>query len=152
MAADAWQVFDIFYDSIGNELHDLDGIDAIKMGLILVGWTPNLSTDISYSVIAGSYEHAALYGYTAGGDVVTASWDAAANTLTFDITDNNVWTASGGSILARYALLYNTASGGTNDLIAYCLMDNSPADVEATDGNTLTVTINASGVFTIVQT
>jgi len=150
MTANAWQVFDIFYDSLGGELHDLDATDVIKMGLILSTWTPALTTDVSYSVIAGSYEHAALYGYTAGGDAVAATWDAATNTLTFDVA-NNVWTAAGGSILARYALLYNSSAGGTNDLIAYCLMDNSPADVEATDGNTLTVTIHASGVFTIAQ-
>ena len=150
MTANAWQVFDILYDILGGELHDLDATDVIKMGLILSTWTPALTTDVSYSVIAGSYEHAALYGYTAGGDAVAATWDAATNTLTFDVA-NNVWTAAGGSILARYALLYNSSAGGTNDLIAYCLMDNSPADVEATDGNTLTVTVHASGVFTIAQ-
>ena len=150
MAANAWQVFDNFYFGLGGEDHDLDGVDTIKMGLILSGWTPNLATDVSYSVIAGSYEHAANYGYTAGGDIVAATWDAAASTLTFDVA-NNVWTAAGGSILARYALLYNSSAGGTNDVIAYCLMDNSPADVEATDGNTLTVTIHTSGVFTIAQ-
>jgi len=149
MAANAWQVFDVFYDQLGNELHDLNGTDVVKMGLILSGWTPNLTTDVSYSVIAGSYEHAAAFGYTAGGDAVAATWDAAANTLTFDVAEN-IWTANGGSILARYALLYNSSAGGTNDLIAYCLMDNSPADVEATDGNTLTVT-PLSGVFTISQ-
>ena len=149
MTANAWQVFDVFYDELGNETHDLNAADAIKMALILVGWTPNLQTDVSFSVVDAN-EHAAQYGYTAGGDAVAATWDAAANTLTFDVADN-VWNASGGSILARYALLYNSSAGGTNDLIAYCLMDNSPADVEATDGNTLTVTINASGVFTIAQ-
>ena len=149
MTANAWQVFDVFYDELGNETHDLNAADVIKMALILVGWTPNLQTDVSFSVVDAN-EHAAQYGYTAGGDAVAATWDAAANTLTFDVA-NNVWTASGGSILARYALLYNSSAGGTNDLIAYCLMDNSPADVEATDGNTLTVTINASGVFTIAQ-
>lgn len=149
MTANAWQVFDVFYDQLGNELHDLNATDVIKMALILSTWTPNLQTDVTFSVV-DQYEHAAQYGYTAGGDAVAATWDAATNTLTFDVA-NNVWTASGGSILARYALLWNSSAGGTNDLIAYCLMDNTPADVEATDGNTLTVTINASGVFTIAQ-
>ncbi len=150
MTANAWQVFDIFYDSVGGEVHNLNATDVIKMALILTTWTPNLQTDVSFSVV-DAYEHAALYGYTAGGDAVAATWDAATNTLTFDVA-NNIWTASGGSILARYALLYNTAApGAVNDLIAYCLIDNTPADVEATDGNTLTVTINASGVFTIAQ-
>ena len=150
MTANAWQVFDIFYDELGNEAHDLNATDVVKMALILSGWTPNLATDVTFSVV-DQYEHAAQYGYTAGGDAVAATWDALANTLTFDVA-NNVWNASGGSILARYALLYNSsAPGAVNDLIAYCLMDNSPADVEATDGNTFTVTVNASGVFTATQ-
>ena len=122
MAANAWQVFDVFYDELAKETHNLNGVDVIKMALILVGWAPDLQNDLSFSVVDGD-EHAANFGYVAGG-----------------------------SILARYAVLYNTAApGAVNDLIAYCLMDNSPADVEATDGNTLTVTINASGVFTITQ-
>lgn len=150
MTANAWQVYDVFYDEVGNESHDLNATDVIKMALLLVGYTPNLQTDVSFSVIDAS-EHVQQYGYTTGGDTVAATWDAATNTLTFDVA-NNVWNASGGSILARYAVLYNSsAPGSVNDLIAYCLMDNTPADVEATDGNTLTVTINGSGVFTIAQ-
>jgi hypothetical protein len=66
-------------------------------------------------------------------------------TVTFDATDPAVWTASGGSIVARFAVLYEV--GG--DVLAYCLLDNSPADVTVTTGNTLTLTINASGVFTL---
>jgi len=55
-----------------------------------------------------------------------------------------VWTASGGSITARYAVIYNSTTGG---LIGYSLLDNSPADVTATTGNTFTVSPNASGIF-----
>ena len=120
------------------------------MGLILSTWTPNTATDASYSVIAGSYEHAAANGYTAGGDTVAATFATSAGTLTFDVADN-VWTADGGSIVARYALLYNSSAGGTNDLIAYALLDNSPADVTATDTNTLIVTIHATGAYTSAQ-
>ena len=150
MAANAWQVFDVFYDGVGGEVHNLNATDVVKMALILSTWTPNLQTDVTFSVV-DAYEHAALYGYTAGGNAVAATWDATTNTLKFDVADT-VWTAAGGSITARYALLYNTAAPtAVNDLIAYCLMDNTPANVTATDGNTLTVTVNASGVFTIAQ-
>ena len=151
MAADAWQVYEVFYEQLGNESHDLNATDVIKMALLLSGYTPSLTADLSFSVIDAS-EHAAANGYTAGGDAVAATWAiAAANTMRLDVA-NNVWTASGGSIIARYAVLYNTAApGAVNDLIAYCLMDNTPANVTATDGNTLTVTINASGVCQIAQ-
>lgn len=151
MTANAWQIYDVFYDEIGNEAHDLNATDVIKMALLLVGYSPDLQSDASFSVIDSS-EHANQYGYTTGGDIVAATWLAATNTLTFDVADN-IWTAAGGSILARYAVLYNAdAPGNVNDLIAYCLMDNTPVDVEATDGNTLRVTIDGSGVFTITQT
>ena len=46
---------------------------------------------------------------------------------------------------ARFAVIYEV--GGI--VVCYCLLDSAPADVTATDGNTLTVTMNASGVFTV---
>ena len=149
MTANAWQVYDVFLEQVGKELHNLDGADTIKMGLVLVGYTPNTETDLSWSVVDGN-EHANGNGYTTGGFAVAATWDAATGTLTLDVA-NGVWTASGGSIIARYAVLYNSSAGGVNDLIAYCLLDNTPANVIATDGNSFTVAINAGGVFTIAQ-
>jgi hypothetical protein len=56
-----------------------------------------------------------------------------------------VWTASGGSITARFAVIYEVS--GT--VLCYCLLDSTPADETATNGNTLTVTPNASGIFTL---
>jgi hypothetical protein len=49
---------------------------------------------------------------------------------------NPVWTASGGSIVARFAVLYKVSS---DDVMAYCLLDATPADVTVTTGNTLTL-------------
>ncbi len=150
MAVSAWQVYEVFYEQLGNELHDLNATDTIKMALLLVGYTPNLTTDLTFATIDAS-EHAAANGYTAGGDAVAATWAiAAANTIRLDVADN-VWTASGGSIVARYAVLWNSSAGATNDLIAYSLLDDTPGDVTATDGNTLTVTVHASGVAQITQ-
>jgi hypothetical protein len=37
--------------------------------------------------------------------------------------------------VARFAVIYE--SGG--DVVCYCLLDSSPADVTATTGNTLTI-------------
>jgi hypothetical protein len=83
-------------------------------------------------------------GYTTGGNAVTGSLSGT-TTVTFDVTDPTAWTASGGSITARFAVLYEVAG----NVLAYCLLDSAPADVTATAGNTLTVVINASGVFTL---
>lgn len=148
MASDPWKVYDVFYEQLGNELHDLNATDTIKLALFTSSYTPNLNTDASFSALSGEVSG---NGYTAGGNTLAnASWDAAAGTLTFD-ADDTVFTASGGSIVCRYAVIYNASAGGTNDLIASCLLDNTPGDVTVTDGNTLTIAMNASGVFTITQ-
>lgn len=149
MAADAWQVYDVFLEQLGNELHDLNATDVIKCALLTSSYTPNTDSDVSFSVIDAN-EVSSGTGYSTGGYTVAATWDATTGTLTFD-TANATWTASGGSIVARYAVLYNSSAGGSNDLIAYCLLDNTPADVTATDGNDLNINMNASGIFTIAQ-
>jgi len=56
-----------------------------------------------------------------------------------------VWTASGGSITARFAVIYESAG----DVLLYCLLDDTPADVTATSGNTLTLALAVQGIFTL---
>lgn len=88
-------------------------------------------------------EHANGNGYTTGGEAVTLSLSGT-TTVTVDCTDVT-WTASGGSIVARFAVIYEVSGR----VLCYCLLDSTPADVTATAGNDLTVQINASGVFTL---
>jgi hypothetical protein len=62
--------------------------------------------------------------------------------------DNPTWTASGGSIVARNWHLYSyDASDAAAVLIAWGLLDATPADVTTTDTNVLTANINANGMF-----
>lgn len=89
-------------------------------------------------------EHANANGYLTGGIAVDLTL-AGTTTVTADIATDPVWTASGGSIVARFAVIYEV--GG--NVLCYALLDNTPADVTATTGNTLTVAANASGVFTL---
>lgn len=118
----------------------LDG-DTYKIALFLS--TSNIGA--SSTTYAGlTNEHANSNGYTTGGNSVTLS-RSGTTTVTFDTTDPAVWTASGGSIVARFAVLYEVSGR----VLAYCLLNSTPADVTVTDGNTLTITINASGVFTL---
>ena len=88
------------------------------------------------------------FGYTQNTKAVTITTANSSGTITFDETTNPVWTASGGAITARFAVIYDDTHA--NDMpIAVCLLDTAPADVTATDGNTFTVTMNASGIFTL---
>jgi hypothetical protein len=89
-------------------------------------------------------EHANANGYTTGGIAIALTL-AGTTTVTVDIATDPVWTASGGSITARFAGIYEVAG----DVLVYCLLDDTPADVTATTGNTLTVAAHTSGVFTL---
>lgn len=139
MAAGTWT----FPDSARNDL--VTGVflaaDSFKMALFLS--TSNIgAASTTYAGVTN--EHANNNGYTTGGIVVDITV-AGTTTITFDIATDPVWTASGGSITARFAVIYEV--GGR--VLCYALLDSAPADVTATDGNTLTVATHASGVFTL---
>lgn len=139
MAAGAWTFTNAGRTSLIDGTFDINS-DTWKMALFLS--TSNIGS--GSTTFAGlTNEHSAANGYTAGGTSVTLSLSGT-TTVTVDSTDA-VWTASGGSITARYAVIYEVSG----NVLAYCLLDSTPADVTATTGNTLTVAIHASGVFTL---
>jgi len=141
MAAGAWTFTDNTRTYLLNGTFDLD-TDTFYMALFLS--TSNIGA--STTTYAGlTNEHANNNGYTTGGIALGSLALSGTSTVTVDETTNPVWTASGGSITARFAVIYE--SGGS--VLCYCLLDNAPADVTATDGNTLTVTFHASGIFSL---
>jgi hypothetical protein len=147
MAADAWVMHDKFKEYMGDGTVDLDA-DAFKMALFLS--TSNIATTSINALSTATNEIANANGYTTGGETAgLPTWVESAGTVTFD-TANVVWTATGGSITARFAAIYDdTVTIPVADpIMCHSLLDNTPADVTATDTNTLTVAINASGVFT----
>lgn len=90
-------------------------------------------------------------GYTAGGIALTGvTWTNTTGTETFT-SAAAVWTASGAGITARFAVLRasGTLNGIIDPILAVCLLDATPADVSASAGNTLTVTMSGSGIFTL---
>lgn len=145
MAAGKWKLYQSAKLKIGQNLIDLDG-HTFKMALFLS--TSNCDTLTHDELGDLTNQHANGNGYTTGGETITnVTWQNSSGTITFDC-DNVVWTASGGSITARFAVIYDDTVAG-DPLLAVCLLDTAPADVTATTGNTLTITINASGVFTL---
>jgi len=139
MAAGSWTFPSASRKKLIDGTFDLD-TDTFKMALFLS--TSNIgSGSTTYAGLTN--EHANGNGYTTGGQTLTMSVTGT-TTVTVDC-DDQVWTASGGSIVARFAVIYESAG----DVLCYCLLDSSPADVTATSGNTLTIAINASGIFTL---
>ena len=139
MAAGTWTFTNAGRTKLLNGTFNLAS-DTFKMALFQS--TSNIgASSTSYAGLTN--EAANAYGYTTGGKVLTMALSGT-TTVTVDC-DDQTWIASGGSITARFAVIYE-ASG---DVLCYCLLDVSPADVTATAGNTLTVQINASGIFTL---
>jgi hypothetical protein len=139
MAAGSWTFTNAGRKKLLDGTFDLD-TDVFKMAL----FTSTSNLGASTTTYAGvTNEVANANGYTTGGKTVTMTVTGT-TTVTVDC-DDQVWTASGGSITARFAAIYESAG----DVLCYCLLDSTPADVTATSGNTLTVAINASGIFTL---
>jgi hypothetical protein len=138
MAAGAWTFTNAGRTSILNGTFDIDS-DTWKMALFLS--TSNIgSGSTTYAGLTNEHANA----NTTGGIAITLTLTGT-TTVTVDISTDPVWTASGGSIVARFAVIYEV--GG--NVLCYCLLDSTPADVTATTGNTLTVAAHASGVFTL---
>jgi hypothetical protein len=146
MASNAWTFYDKFFEQMGEEIHNLE-TDAIKMALFLSASNCQTTSLTDYSQLTN--EHAQQYGYTTGGVALTGPViSESGGVTTFDCTGDAQWTASGGSMVARFAVVYNSTAP-SNDLICWTIMDNTPSDVTVTDGNTLTIQLHASGIFTI---
>jgi hypothetical protein len=140
MAAGAWVFTNAGRTNLLSAVHNVE-TDSFKMALFLS--TSDLGAgENAYSGVTN--EHANANGYTTGGIAVALSLTGT-TTVKVDIDTDPVWTASGGSIVARFAAIYEV--GG--NILCYCLLDATPADVTVTTGNTLTVAAHASGVFTL---
>lgn len=127
----------------------LNTANTYKLTLHTSSWTPANSTDEVYADLTN--ELATGFGYTSGG--ITLTNDALTQTagVVKFTCDPAVWTASGGSIPAwRRGVVRasGTLNGKVDPIVGHFLGDSTPADVPATTtGNTLTVTMNASGIL-----
>lgn len=150
-AAGKWKVYEKAKLYLADGTFDLD--ESTNWMMALYKSTSNCNDLTLAAPILGTLtnESDAGTGYTAGGQACTSvTWTQASGTGTFTMA-NRVWTASGGSVTARFAVIYKNATVNSivKPLLCVSLLDTAPADVTATDGNTLTVAINASGVITL---
>lgn len=129
MSAGAWQLTTAGRTSLFNGDFDLDS-DTFKCALFLS--TSNIGAG-STTYAGLTNEHANANGYTTGGASITVGLSGT-TTVTFTLGDTT-FTASGGSIVARFAVVYEV--GGK--VLAYTLLDSTPADVTITDGNQVVV-------------
>jgi hypothetical protein len=142
MAAGAWTFTDAARTYLLDGTFDLNS-DTFYMALFQSGSNIGAAST-TYAGLTS--EVAQAFGYLTGGQSMGSLTLSGTTTVTVDDPADVVWTASGGSITARFAVIYE--SGG--NVLCYCLLESvGPADVTATTGNTLTVALHASGIFTL---
>jgi hypothetical protein len=124
-----------------------EAADTIKLALLTSATAP---TDADTTPALGDYTQVTAGGnYVAGGETLGTLGNCVtetAGTMTFDDTGESVTWAQNGSnpTNARYGLIYNDTDAG--DLAIAWLDLGSVVDMSAGD---LTITWNASGIFTI---
>jgi hypothetical protein len=124
-----------------NGTFDLD-TDTFKIALFTSASNIGASST-TYAGVTG--EVANGNGYTTGGISLGALALSGTSTVTVDDAVDPAWTASGASLTCRYAVIYE--DGG--NVLGYWLLESPAADVVVADGSTLTLTFNASGIFTL---
>ncbi|WP_134148851.1 hypothetical protein [Mycobacteroides salmoniphilum] len=142
MTAGTWTFPSGARTNLINGTFDIDS-DTWRVGLV----TSSSNVGSSTTTWAGvTNEVAQANGYTTGGIAVTLALSGTTS-VTASFSSNPTWTASGGSIVARWAVLYEL--GG--NVLCYVLLDNTPADVTTTNGNSLTIDADGSPapVFTL---
>lgn len=147
MAASAWRVYEKAKERFGKGEIDF-GSDAFKVALLTSASNVADLTLDDYADLTGQVANG--NGYATGGAPLTGvTWSPAGGgaTMTLD-ADDVQWAAAGGNITARYAAIYDDTHPN-KALVAYCLLDTTPADVTVTDGNTLTVQMNPAGILTL---
>lgn len=114
--------------------------DSVKIALLLS--TSNIgATSTTYAAVTN--EVASANGYTTAGVATTLTVSTVSTSQGQLAFTQAQWTASGGSITARFGLAYKVAG----HVYAYFLCDSTPADVTATNGNTFT--ISAGNIWTL---
>lgn len=149
-AAGKWKLYNIAKKYIGDGTIDLN-TNPFKIALFTSTSNADTLTNTNAALANLTNQVAGANGYTTGGITLTGvTYNESAGTVTFDANDP-VWTAAGGSITARFGVIYQSGTFNTvvDALLCVCLLDTAPADVTATDGNTLTIQFNASGIFTL---
>lgn len=141
MAALAWKFYNSAKKYLMNGTIDLDG-DNFRMTLHTTATNVTDATLSSKGSLGSEVTEA--NGYSSSGKQlsgVTWTAGASASEFRFDATAL-IWTASGGTI-ASVKLAAIWASGG--QLLCYASLSSGAFDI--TDGNTLTVTPSANGIF-----
>jgi hypothetical protein len=134
---------------------DVDWVaDTIKVTMHSSSYTPNQSTHEFFSSVTN--ELTTANGYTAGGATLGTKSVTVTGLVTAYLAAATSWSvASGQTLTARWAVVRkDTGTAATSPVLAYVLLDTTPADVTASASGgastTFTLTWDATdGVFKV---
>jgi len=145
MATGDVTVFNTAKEWLMDGTFDLDG-DTIKLAICDNTVAPTATTA---TPALGDFTEVGVAGtYVAGGATCTCTWVESAGTVTFDSSTNPTWAQDASNDTDAYwGILYadNVTVPVADAAIAYVEL-GGPVDMSA---GSLTVTFNASGVFTL---
>lgn len=116
---------------------------------------PNLSSvDLKVAAMSSSYVYSAAHDFLSDvTNIVTTSGNLASKTITsgtLDAADISVGSPAAGSTITQFWLYHDTTVAGTSQLIYYWNEDSAGSAIAiATDGTSITVLWNASGIFSV---
>jgi hypothetical protein len=141
MPAGSWTFTTTTRSKLLNGTFDLD-TDSFKCALLTSA--SNLTTTSTlWSGVTG--EVASGNGYTTGGITVSPLVLAGTTSVTVKFGTNPTWTASGSSLTARFAAVYEVSGS----VLCYCLLASTATDVVVTTGNSLTIDGTTTPLFTL---
>lgn len=147
MAATAWSIYNTAKKKIGNGTIQL-GVNNFKMQLHTSAsnastFTLSLASQVTGEVANGN-------GYTTGGKALSGViWTVGASAKQYKFSSNNpVWTAAGGNIAnIKFAVIRNSVSASGGHVLCWSRLTTTQFTLSQT--NTLTVQMNAAGIFTL---
>jgi len=140
--ASAWKIYDAAKKKIGNGTINLSA-DQFYLAILSTGAAATISASARSTWASLSAAAISAGGVTKSGKALTATWSAGASAgeQRFDATAV-IFSASGAALSnVQYAVIW--VSGG--DVLCWSKLSTSAFDV--TDGNTLTITPSANGIF-----
>lgn len=136
--------FNFYKKGLGALVDGTANLSDVRVLLTTSTYTPDANAhdfvaDITNELSGSGYARQSLTG--------ESKTEPSAGVWMFD-SNNPTWTASGGSLVARYWVLFSFVTNDADSpLLAYGLLDNTPADVTTPDGLPLTINVPVNGWF-----
>jgi hypothetical protein len=144
MAAGAWKLNQYGKFKIGNATINLSNATDFRLALYTSAASANVAGDISIQSSVGS-ECAATGGYTAGGNSLSSpTWVQTGASVRWDSSD---WIVTGSIANIKYAYIVFSVAATSGHLLTYSTLSANQFDL--TGSNTMTIQMNASGIFSL---